>query len=466
MVDLRAVDPADDDVIVEPCSPRSTRRPTRRTETVIATAGHVDHGKSSLVLASPAPTRTGCEEEKRRGLTIDLGFAHTSCPRERRSASSTCRASPLPAQHACRGRRRRGLPVRGRCEARAGSRRPRNTCASWQLLGIRTRGDRTHQGRPGRRRLAGTRANSRSPNVSRARSSKRATVVAVSTVTGEGPTSSTALENRRRRPAPRSTAVGPGLGRPGVRRRGSGTVVTGTWPMEPCAPDQRMVSRRSLAARPCGSGRSSARSRGRADRSRRGLALNLVGVDHAISSKAMASSNRSDGGNRPRSMPLRVLAASDHDVSRRGAYLAYIGSGEFPVRVRGSSALRSFLRVGRVRCDVPVRSIAAVAGRPLRAPRIRADETVGGGEILDIDPGAEGVGRGARPHDRTGGTRSPWWVLASDVEALTGGTGRADDPRLGHHAGSDRADGQTRSAPASTTVARSASTPPGSTTAS
>ena len=48
--------------------------------TVIATAGHVDHGKSSLVLALTGTDPDRFEEEKRRGLTIDLGFAHTTLP--------------------------------------------------------------------------------------------------------------------------------------------------------------------------------------------------------------------------------------------------------------------------------------------------------------------------------------------------------------------------------------------------
>ena len=45
---------------------------------VVATAGHVDHGKSTLVqaLTGTDPDRTA--EEKRRGLTIDLGFAWTA----------------------------------------------------------------------------------------------------------------------------------------------------------------------------------------------------------------------------------------------------------------------------------------------------------------------------------------------------------------------------------------------------
>ncbi|MDP4902316.1 MAG: GTP-binding protein, partial [Ilumatobacteraceae bacterium] len=48
--------------------------------TVIATAGHVDHGKSSLVLALTGTDPDRWAEEKRRGMTIDLGFAHTQLP--------------------------------------------------------------------------------------------------------------------------------------------------------------------------------------------------------------------------------------------------------------------------------------------------------------------------------------------------------------------------------------------------
>lgn len=47
---------------------------------VVATAGHVDHGKSALVRALTGIEPDRWEEERRRGLTIDLGFAWTSLP--------------------------------------------------------------------------------------------------------------------------------------------------------------------------------------------------------------------------------------------------------------------------------------------------------------------------------------------------------------------------------------------------
>src|SRR5215469_10092783 len=43
---------------------------------VAGTAGHIDHGKTALVKALTGIDADRLEEEKRRGITIDLGFAH------------------------------------------------------------------------------------------------------------------------------------------------------------------------------------------------------------------------------------------------------------------------------------------------------------------------------------------------------------------------------------------------------
>src|SRR6478752_3144607 len=47
---------------------------------IIATAGHVDHGKSALVKALTGTDPDRLPEEKARGITIDLGFAHLALP--------------------------------------------------------------------------------------------------------------------------------------------------------------------------------------------------------------------------------------------------------------------------------------------------------------------------------------------------------------------------------------------------
>jgi len=47
---------------------------------VIGTAGHVDHGKSSLINALTGIHPSHLPEELKRAMTIDLGFAHFITP--------------------------------------------------------------------------------------------------------------------------------------------------------------------------------------------------------------------------------------------------------------------------------------------------------------------------------------------------------------------------------------------------
>ncbi len=47
---------------------------------VVGTAGHIDHGKSTLITALTGIDPDRLAEEKRRGMTIDLGFAHMTLP--------------------------------------------------------------------------------------------------------------------------------------------------------------------------------------------------------------------------------------------------------------------------------------------------------------------------------------------------------------------------------------------------
>ena len=65
--------------------PRPTRREPHAMQ-VIATAGHVDHGKSTLVRALTGMEPDRWAEERRRGLTIDLGFCWMTLPSGQRLA--------------------------------------------------------------------------------------------------------------------------------------------------------------------------------------------------------------------------------------------------------------------------------------------------------------------------------------------------------------------------------------------
>ena len=45
-------------------------------QVVIGTAGHIDHGKTSLVKALTGTNTDTLAQERKRGITIDLGFAY------------------------------------------------------------------------------------------------------------------------------------------------------------------------------------------------------------------------------------------------------------------------------------------------------------------------------------------------------------------------------------------------------
>src|SRR5439155_16638718 len=64
---------------------RRGRAPRRRAVAgdrimIVGTAGHVDHGKTALVHALTGINTDRLQDEKTRGMTIDLGFAYLPVP--------------------------------------------------------------------------------------------------------------------------------------------------------------------------------------------------------------------------------------------------------------------------------------------------------------------------------------------------------------------------------------------------
>jgi translation initiation factor 2 gamma subunit (eIF-2gamma) len=72
---------------------------------ILGTAGHIDHGKSSLVRALTGTDPDRLKEEKERGITIELGFARLSLPSGTLAGTSTCRGTSGSSGRWCPGRR-------------------------------------------------------------------------------------------------------------------------------------------------------------------------------------------------------------------------------------------------------------------------------------------------------------------------------------------------------------------------
>jgi selenocysteine-specific elongation factor len=388
--------------------------------TVVATAGHVDHGKSSLVLALTGTDPDRWVEEKRRGLTIDLGFAHTVLP-----SGTEIGFVDVPGHVRFLRNMLAGVGGVGACVfvvAATEGWKPQSEehLRILELLGV------------GAGVVALTKVDLVDPEVIELAALdiadhvagtflEDAPVVAVSSTTGAG------LDDLRRALDATLTRAAPPEDRRRPRlwidrvfaMRGSGTVVTGTLAGGALTVDQLLVTE---------PGTRSARVRGLQHAGRpvdligpgNRVAVNLSGIDHHDLARGHALvepgrwrlTTRVDAS-------LRVLGSLDHDVSRRGAYVAYVGSGEHPVRVRvlGTVALQPGAD-GAVRLFLPV-ALPLLPGDRFVLRESGRDETVGGGEILDIEPVLRASrARPDRSIDRV--VRERGWVTANEVEQLTG----------------------------------------------
>jgi selenocysteine-specific elongation factor len=201
--------------------------------------------------------------------------------------------------------------------------------------------------------------------------------------------------------------------------KGSGTVVTGTLTGGALQADQRVdlvpagheVRIRSMQQHGAALERAAPGSR---------VALNLSGVDHHLVSRGDAVVTVSQWRpSRRFDASLQVLRSLDHDVSRRGAYLAYIGSGEWPAKVRvlGPDVIAPGA-TGVVRIHLE-HALPLLPGDRFVLRESGRNETIGGGEVLDVAPVLPASK--ARP-DRSIGRMidERGWIDVDELDALTG----------------------------------------------
>ena len=387
---------------------------------VVATAGHVDHGKSTLVKALTGTDPDRFEEERRRGLTIDLGFASAELPSGRR-----CAIVDVPGHIRFIRNMLAGVGAVDACifvVAATEGWKPQSEehLQILELLGISSGvvvltkvdlvdGELAEIARLDvSDHLAGTFL-------------ADAEIVAVDGVSGTGMEGFAAALDRLLARTP--TAADADRPRLWVDRafvaQGAGTVVTGTLTGGSVSVGDELAvrpGRRQVRVRAIQSLYESQTSVAPGHRT----ALNLVGVNHGDVGRGDVVV-RSDQWHLTRTVDasLGVLASLDHEVSRRGAYVAYLGAGEFSVRMRilGSESLPPG-SAGAVRLHLPCRLPLCPGDRFVLRESGRS-ETVGGGEILDVDPRLPAaVARPDRSVERVIAERG--WVQPDDLWRLTG----------------------------------------------
>jgi len=387
---------------------------------VVATAGHVDHGKSSLVQALTGMDPDRFSEEKARGLTIDLGFAWTTLPSGRELAfvdvpghvrfiknmlagvgavdaclfvvAATEGWKPQSEEHL------RILELLGASHGVVALTKVDLVDEEWRQLAHLELDDH----------LKGTFL-------------ADAEVVDVAATRGTGVGDLRDAIDRLLAGTP--TAVDRQRPRLWVDRsfaaRGSGTVVTGTLAGGALSVDDELVllpARRRVRVRSLQSHQAALEQAGPGRR----LAVNLTGVRHDQVGRGDALVKADQWApTRTVDCSLSVLPAVDHDVSRRGAYQAYVGSGEHAVRLRvlGAEALTPGTS-GPVRLHLPV-ALPLLPGDLFVLRESGRSETVGGGEVLDVAPVLRASrARPSRSVDRVVTERG--WVEADLLERLTG----------------------------------------------
>ncbi len=386
----------------------------------VSTAGHVDHGKSTLVEALTGVDPDRFAEEKARGLTIDLGFGSAQLP-SGRSVSII----DVPGHERFIRNMLAGVGAVDAClfvvAANEGwMPQSEEHLRILELLGV------SHG------LIALTKVGLCDADIAelaRLEVEERvedtflaeAPVVATDVVDGLGVddlraglddlvdrTPAAADHRRPRLWVDRAFAA-----------RGAGTVVTGTLGGGQIRVDDELELRPRGAAvriRALQSHHSQRTKIGPGNR----VAVNLSGIGHQevargdvlVRAGQWHLANRFDAS-------LTVLSTLDHEVSRRGAHAVYLGACELPARMRilGLEAL-SPGETGLVRLHLP-RRLPLLPGDRFVVRESGRAETIGGGTVLDVDPVLPASK--AKPDlsvDRVVAERG--WVEADRLALLTG----------------------------------------------
>ena len=394
--------------------------------TVIATAGHVDHGKSSLVQALTGTDPDRWEEEKRRGMTIDLGFAHTVLP-----SGAVASFIDVPGHIRFLRNMLAGVGAIDACvlvvDAKEGwMPQTEEHFQILKLLGVAngvvalTKIDL----------IDGDLENIRRREIAEHTSESflaNAEIIATSVTKTLGLDKlRSALDQlmTQTSSSASSPASSPASQRPRLwidrafTTKGAGTVVTGTLIDGSIQVGDELVVVRNQQKVRVREIQQHEQTVTKLDRSHR-CALNLAGISHEEISRGDALVNIKQW--KPTAMfdaSLRIVPGLKHKVTRRGSYSVYIGAGEFSAKIRliGARELNADEQ-GCVRIAIDS-SLALMPGDRYILRESGRQETIGGGEVLDIHPILR-VSRAKPDRSLDRLIAEHGWITVGDFELLT-----------------------------------------------
>ena len=381
----------------------------------VATAGHVDHGKSSLVLTLTGTDPDRFPEEKARGLTIDLGFAFVTLPSGTEIAFVDVPGHVRFIKNMLAGVGAVDLALLVVAATEGWMPQTEEHLRILELLGVDhglvalTKADLVDDETLELARLdveehvEGTAFATAPVVVCDARSGRGLADLAAALDAVVATTPARPDTDRPRLWIDRVFAA-----------KGAGTVVTGTLTGGPLAVDDELaVAGRGLTARVRGL-ESAKQSRSRVEPGSR-VAVNLVGVEHRDLARGDALV-RPGQWRTPTVVDVALHTLPGVDLPRRARVQVYVGSGEHAATLR---RLDPDGRFARLRLPVP---LPLVPGDRLVVRDPGRGRTVAGAEVLELEPRgrlADAPARLALPLGPRLVATHPWLAL-DELPARTG----------------------------------------------